>query len=131
MDVPAEHEGREARHRQRPEEGAVSRLAEQLRHEDLMKRTREGERKELGFGQRARRGSEGKESLKQGTTLNRLDRGERSGRTAWKASVVRKQCIGLTLGRTAKTVSPTKPRVDEATPAGSIESLSPSRVPSE
>ena len=37
--------------------------------------------------------------------------------TLWKANVMMKVCIGFTFGRTAKTVSPTRPLEDDATPS--------------
>lgn len=36
--------------------------------------------------------------------------------TVWNATVMAKVCIGLTVGRTAKMVSPTRPREVDATP---------------
>lgn len=45
------------------------------------------------------------------------------GRTACSATVIAKQCPGVMSGRTAKTVSPTKPRVELETPSGEMDRL--------
>ena len=45
--------------------------------------------------------------------------------TLWTAIVIRKVWMGFMFGRTAKTVSPTRPRELEATPASLIGKFAP------
>jgi hypothetical protein len=112
MHMPAEEEGRVARDGQRPDEDLVAWPEPELGGEDLP--TAETSRVSR---------------VRQWRT--RADARSRLGvvRTTWSAIVKRKQCTGLTFGRTAKTVSPTKPLVELATPASSTASLKPSLGP--